>query len=91
MAEITLAEKACKVIEFLVSDDLCQSLEYNDMVKNKWQILEKDVKIIYQKIVLIYEFSHVANKPICSASHQDWIEKLERMYRMLIVEGEISE
>jgi hypothetical protein len=90
MKTLTDEEKACRVIEVLVSDDLCQDLEFNILVHNDCRISPEDAKILNNKLITIYELTHVANKPACLASHDDWLKKLNTMYKTMKKRGEVK-
>ena len=81
--------KACRIIEVLVSDYLCQDLEFQIAVHNNCHINHKDLRALNEKIMLIYELTHVANKPSCLSVHKDWSDKLERMYKYFRGKGDI--
>jgi hypothetical protein len=78
--EPTDAEKCCKVVEFLVSDDFCESLEFRIGVHKDYKIAENEAKLINKKFTMIYTFTHATNKHGCQASHEDWLADMRKTY-----------
>ena len=76
----TLQDKAIRVIEALVSEGLPFDLEF-DVAMGR----EKDPKLIELNDILcsIYRFVHVAQNPCCMASHDDWIQELNKTYKSM--------
>jgi hypothetical protein len=87
MRKLTDEEKACRIIEVLVSDDLCQDLEFKIAVHNDCHINHKDLRILNNKLITIYELTHVANKPSCLSAHKSWVDKLNATYILMRKQG----
>jgi hypothetical protein len=78
---LTLEEKACRVIEILVSDDFCENLDFEVNYRRNYKLMSKDVRFISEKISLIYELTHSANQNhTCYEVHEDWRKKIDRLY-----------
>ena len=76
--KLTLQEKACKVIEWLMYDDLeMRTLHGFD----RDPITTEEAEILQHKLGSIYMFTHVAVNPPCIKSHDDWVEELEKTYK----------
>ena len=88
--KLTDEEKACRIIEVLVSDDLCQNLEFKIAVHNDPHLSHKDIRTLNNKLTLIYELAHVANKPSCLSAHNDWVAKLNKTYIEMRKRGDIK-
>jgi hypothetical protein len=88
MERLTDVEKCCKVVEFLVSDDFCENLEFRIGVHNDYKIADNEAKLINEKFTMIYTFTHAVNKHGCKASHKDWLISLRKTYRKMKRAGE---
>ena len=78
---MTLKDKALEVIEWLVSDDLCEATEM--YLIDKHELSEKDIKILANKIQTIYRFAHSVNPNMCYDAHADWRQELNAMYNKI--------
>jgi hypothetical protein len=81
MKKLTNQQKACRIIEALVSDDLCNDIEFNIAVHQDYTLLKMDVISINEKFCKIYELSHVANGH-CGNPHKDWENDLNKTYKL---------
>ena len=88
MKRLTDVEKCCKVVETLVSDDFCESLEFRIGVHNDYRIAENEAKLINKKFTMIYTFTHAVNKHSCQASHKEWLAGLRKTYNKMKCSGE---
>ena len=75
---MTLKDKALEVIEWLVSDDLCEATEMYLIDRSK--LSESDVKILAGKIQMIYRFAHSVRPRLCYDAHKEWRKELNEMY-----------
>jgi len=80
MKRLTDAEKCCKVVEALVSEDICQDIEFRIAVHKDYKITGHEVKLLNNKITKIYEFTHATNKHSCQAYHTDWLNDMKKTY-----------
>jgi len=80
MMKLSLEQKACRVIEVLVSDDFCEDLEFKVGVHNDCTLKPDEVRLVDKKISKIYMFTHAANGHSCFKSHENWVAELERTY-----------
>lgn len=79
---LSLEEKACRIIEVLVSDDFCEDLEFKIAVHQDYTLKPEDVITVNQKFCIIYELSHSANPThSCHNVHNDWRKTIEQRYR----------
>lgn len=86
MKRLTVAEKACKVIESLTSDDLSEDCECS--VAFGHPITQKDAKALSERITLIYTIVHGIDKDhSCYDVHDDWRNGLQKLYRQLSRKG----
>ena len=85
---LTDAERCCRIIETLVSDDLCEDIEFRIGVHNDYKITKKEAELINKKLTLIYEFAHATNKHLCQASHKSWLESMRKTYTAMKKRGE---
>ena len=87
MKRLTDAEKCCKVVEALVSDDLCEDIEFRIGVHNDYSITKKEIDLINKKLGKIYVYTHAANKHSCQTSHEDWLKSLRNTYKSMKRQG----
>ena len=83
MKRLTDAEKCCKIVEILVSDDLCEDIEFRIGVHKDYKITPDEAKLINTKLAKIYEFTHAANKHSCQTSHEEWLNDLRKTYKSM--------
>jgi len=76
-----LKNTALEVIEYLVSDDLSQDIEF-DLVNNR-RFSQEDAQLMGRKIVAIYRYSHSVNQHTCYESHDDWRQELLDSYKRI--------
>ena len=88
MKRLTDAEKCCRVVETLVSDDLCEDIEFRIGVHNDYKITKDEADCINKKLCKIYEFTHAINKHSCQASHKDWWLDMIKTYSTMKKRGE---
>ena len=82
MKRLTLKDKALRVIEVLVSDDLSETLTYSAAMKRPITLTEEDKKILVGKLSTIYKITHSVNENhSCFGVHGDWRRAITRMYR----------
>ena len=87
MKRLTDAEKCCKVVETLVSDDLCEDIEFRIGVHQDYHITKQEASVINTKLTLIYEFTHATNKHLCQASHKEWLAAMLKAYKRMKRQG----
>ena len=81
-----IEDKALAVIDRLVSDDLSENLEWQlyDKRLENLTLSQEDMKILFQKIGVIYRIAHSAIKTHCCYDvHTDWRKEIERLYKKL--------
>ena len=78
--KLTNAQKACRVIEALVSDDFSNDLGFKLAMNRKVELNSDDTDLIKKKISMIYRFAHIANEPMCLSVHDNWIRELNDVY-----------
>jgi hypothetical protein len=83
MKRLTDAEKCCKVVETLVSDDLCEDIEFRIGVHNDYKISKHEAELLNNKLSKIYEYTHAANKHSCQTSHEDWLVAMQKTYKSM--------
>lgn len=77
-----LKDKALKIIEALVSDDLCESLEYDAVMNRPFRLTPDDIKTLANKLSIIYKTAHsVIEDAICYEVHDDWRKGISKLYR----------
>ena len=74
-------QKACRIIEILVSEGICEELEFKVGVHNDFNLSKKEVEMVNRLFCTIYRLVHVANKPSCLASHDSWVKELNTKYK----------
>ena len=87
MKRLTLEQKALRVIEWMVSDDLSETCEMNKYAGRP--IMETDAKLLSDKVTQIYVFAHAVTPHSCYNVHTEWREKLLSVYNTLHRKREI--
>jgi hypothetical protein len=78
--EPTLSEKACYVIDCLLTEGIAQDLEFQIAVHDCYKLSIEQIKEINNTLALVYEMAHVGSNPSCIKVHDDWIKKLNELY-----------
>jgi len=79
--EPTLAEKACFVIDCLMSEGtIASDLEWRIGYHKDYRITNAELDQVNRLFSLIYELCHVGSNPTCIKSHDDWVLKLNELY-----------
>ncbi len=78
--ELTLSEKACRVIEILSGDDFCEDLNCKISLYKSGMLTEYEFDLVKRKLEMIWRFTHVAINPSCIKSHDNWVAELEKTY-----------
>jgi hypothetical protein len=78
--EPTLSEKACFVIDCLLTEGIAQDLEFQIAVHDNYKLSVEQIKEINETLGLVYELAHVGNNPSCIKVHSDWVKHLNELY-----------
>ena len=79
---MTLREKALRIIEALVSDDLSEKITMEIAMDRPLQLSPDDTKVLANKIGTIYKVSHATREDaICYEVHDDWRREINNLYR----------
>lgn len=88
MSNLTLEQKALRVIEHLVSDDLCETASMRQ--HNKQGFSTKEANLMARKLGDIYMFSHAVNPTSCYSVHNNWRNVLIKLYNKMEKAGEFK-
>lgn len=83
MSKLTMEQKVCRIVEFLVSGDMALDLEMTVATQEKGERLKlsaKDIRYWENIIGTIYRLTHVANNPPCIDAHDNWVKEVDRLY-----------
>lgn len=77
-----LKDKALRIIEALVSDDLSERITIEIAMDRPLQLSPDDTKVLANKIGTIYKVSHSTREDaICYEVHADWRGEINKLYR----------
>lgn len=82
MKRLTLEQKALRVIDWLVSDDLSETCAMKNASNRP--ITPKEAKMLSDKVSQIYTISHsVIPEHSCFHVHVDWRNSILKLYKKL--------
>ena len=88
MAELSLEQKALRVIECIVMDDFCEDWECRVALHKEIIPPDEAVKML-DKLLKVFEIAHsVIPEHICYSVHDNWRKETEETYQTL-KEGEL--
>ena len=77
-----LKDKALRIIEALVSDDLSERMEYDTVMARPLQLSPDDIKVLANKLSTIYKIAHaISEGHACYYVHDDWRKGISNLYR----------
>jgi len=89
MKRLTLEQKALRVIDWLVSDDLSESSCMKSAFNRSFT--QEEARAMADKITRLYEISHSAvPEHICFDVHSCWRERTLTLFKKLRRRGEFS-
>ena len=89
MKILTLEQKALRVIDWLVSDDLSESSCMKSAFNHPFT--QEEAKAMADKITRLYEISHSAvPEHICFSVHSSWRRRTLSLFKKLKKHGEFN-
>ena len=87
MKKLTLEQKALRVVECVVSDDVSEDFELKDALNRPFT--QEDSRLMAKKLCLIYRITHSSIPThICFSVHDDWRQEALKLYKKLHKLGE---
>ena len=86
MDQLTLEQKALRVVERLVSGDISEDASFKLAIGRDFT--QEEAKTLAEKVVQIYRISHSSvPEHICFEVHEDWRKETLSMFRRLKRKG----